>query len=95
MLKLIKVTQFVIALIGVASIFLHNYLYTLYAKSGCNSVEIVKGCIVEINNHGSISYITEGQNLTLILLVTAFVLFAGVAALMQLYQASLKKKSKD
>jgi hypothetical protein len=62
------------ALAAVASIWMHNYYFVLFARSGCANP--APACPQRIDNHGAIAYISTSQSVFLDLLMGCFVLFA-------------------
>lgn len=69
---------FAFGVAGVTSILAHNYFVVEYAMAGCLRLTEPM-CIVKINNHGAISYISEEQSHLLSMLMAGFIISTTLA----------------
>lgn len=93
---LAKAFALVFGLVALACNILHNDYFTSYSKNGCRAVT-PPDCIVEINNHGIVSYISQKQSETLNELLALVGAFAFAAIFLWLYASYPKifKKRPD
>lgn len=65
---------------------LENGYFETYSRAGYGHFDAVSGHIVELNNHGAISYITLAQDRVLSLLTIGAFSFFLIAVLLDLFE---------
>ena len=80
-----NIVKFGLGLAAVACLFVRNNLFKVYAKAGYAQSDAISGHVVNVNNHGSISYITRAQHHSLLMLNVAGVSLFLIAVLIDLF----------